>query len=118
MSRRSESALDGLLWEWADMILKEISGGEGWSSTTTEYRIMFNLPRAQGVYIVPIPNYWPKPKVRELNNQILSLPAELRDAIVARYVLNKISRNLAECCNCSVSTAYDRINRARKLLTA
>ena len=65
---------------------------------------------------IPIPNYWPVPDVRKVNDQVLILQMKYRDARVARWVLGMSYGEMAKIMDCAYNTAKSRLEKAEDIM--
>lgn len=99
--------LDELLWEWAADTLKEIDSGYP-SSYELNYRV------DNGVIFIP--DYFPKPKIHHLANEILALQRDQRNSIIARYLFCMNVCDIAKAEHCHPATIYRNLSKARRYL--
>lgn len=101
--------LDGLLLDWANTVLDEIECSS-LPKETVIYKIMKNGVRVD-TGIIPIPNYWPKPELIQVNDAIWSLPIIDRNALVLKYIFRKSYQQIGTELSLSKSGAYKRLDK-------
>lgn len=65
---------------------------------------------------IPIPNYWPAPNIRIVNDEVFALETKYRNAIVAKWVIGLNVPEMAKILNCAYNTAKNRVSKAEDIL--
>ena len=105
--RFTEKDLDALLWEWAAETIKDHDSG---------YPSSYELQQRVDTGTIYIPDYFPRPRVHFLANEIFSLEADQRNAIICRYLYCMKVCEIAKLIQCHQATVYRNMNRARAKL--
>ena len=103
----TEPELDQILREWAQALLKEAE-------------IHMEPPWAKECNIrstiVFIPTYWPDRRLGYVNEAIMSLPPDLRNSIVAKYILGYTERKSAKIIKVTRYKVRKLVRDARQVL--